>query len=125
MSRAHLRGLQRFVFPISPRHDLLFTLSQGPLKPERLMPGSGGRLPLVSRFALEAAMMAAWPFVTEYKLHISTPRQPRMPTARDATIAMVVKEIDASTIIRSFARAVSGKVSAGEKAVAFVNARNR
>jgi hypothetical protein len=37
----------------------------------------------------------------------------------------VVKEIDASAIIRSFALAVSGNASAGENAVAFVNAKNK
>jgi hypothetical protein len=48
-----------------------------------------------------------------------------MPTAREATIAIVQREIAASAIISSFALAVRGKVSAGEKAVAFVKARNR
>lgn len=48
-----------------------------------------------------------------------------MPTAREATIAMVHIEIAASAIIKSFALAVSGKVSDGEKAVALVKARNR
>jgi hypothetical protein len=38
-----------------------------------------------------------------------------MPTARDATIAIVQREIAASAIISSFAFAVRGKVSAGEK----------
>ena len=47
-----------------------------------------------------------------------------MPTARDATIAIVQREIAASAIISSFALAVRGKVLAGEKAVAFVKARN-
>ena len=40
---------------------------------------------------------------------------------REATIAMVHIEIAASAIISSFALAVSGKVSDGEKAVALVN----
>jgi hypothetical protein len=48
-----------------------------------------------------------------------------MPTARDATIAIVQREIAASAIIGSLALAVRGRVSAGEKAVAFVKARNR
>jgi hypothetical protein len=47
-----------------------------------------------------------------------------MPTARDATSAMVVNEIPASAIIKSLARTVSGNVSAGENAVALVKARN-
>ena len=47
-----------------------------------------------------------------------------MPTARDATSAMVANEIADSAIIRSLALTVSGNVSAGENAVAFVNARN-
>jgi len=51
--------------------------------------------------------------------------QLRIPTARDATIAIVQREITASAIISSLALVVRGKVSAGEKAVAFVNARNR
>src|ERR1700691_1177300 len=51
--------------------------------------------------------------------------QLRMPTAREATIAMVHIEIAASAIISSLALAVSGKVSDGEKAVALVKARNR
>ena len=51
--------------------------------------------------------------------------QLRMPTARDATIAMVQREIMASLIIKNFALAVSGNVSVGEKAVAFVKARKR
>jgi hypothetical protein len=51
--------------------------------------------------------------------------QLRIPTARDATIAIVQRDIAASAIISSFALVVSGKVSAGEKAVAFVKARNR
>jgi hypothetical protein len=37
-----------------------------------------------------------------------------MPTARDATIAIVQREIAASAIISSFALVVSGKVSAGD-----------
>ena len=49
----------------------------------------------------------------------------RMPTARDATSAMVANDIADSAIIRSLALTVSGKVSAGENAVAFVKARNR
>jgi hypothetical protein len=36
-----------------------------------------------------------------------------------------MKEIDDSVIIRSLALTVSGKVSAGENAVAFVKAKNR
>ena len=51
--------------------------------------------------------------------------QLRMPTAREATMAMVQREIADSAIINNFALAVSGKVSAGEKAVALVKARNR
>jgi hypothetical protein len=35
------------------------------------MPGSGGRLPVVSRIARDACTIAVWLFVTEYKLHIS------------------------------------------------------
>src|SRR5438105_8751108 len=51
--------------------------------------------------------------------------QLKIPTARDATRAMVASEITDSAIISSFARTVSGNVSAGENAVAFVNAKNR
>jgi hypothetical protein len=40
-------------------------------------------------------------------------------------MAIVQREIAASAIIKSFALAVRGKVSAGEKAVAFVKARNK
>jgi len=47
-----------------------------------------------------------------------------MPTARDATIAIVQREIAASAIISSFALAVKGNVSVGEKAVEFVKAEN-
>ena len=49
----------------------------------------------------------------------------RIPTARDATTAIVMNEIADSAIMRSLALTVSGKVSAGENAVAFVNAKNR
>jgi len=49
----------------------------------------------------------------------------RMPTARDATSAMVASDMADSAIIRSLALTVRGNVSAGENAVAFVNARNR
>ncbi|ACA17609.1 UDP-3-0-acyl N-acetylglucosamine deacetylase [Methylobacterium sp. 4-46] len=52
-------------------------------------------------------------------------RQDRMFTARAATSATVRSEIDASAIIRSLARCVSGSVSVGEKAVALVKERNR
>ena len=45
--------------------------------------------------------------------------------ARDATTAIVMNEIADSTIMRSLALVVSGKVSAGENAVAFVKAKNR
>jgi hypothetical protein len=48
-----------------------------------------------------------------------------MPTARDATTAIVASEMADSAIISSLALAVSGKVSAGENAIAFVNAKNR
>jgi hypothetical protein len=48
-----------------------------------------------------------------------------MPTARDATSAMVANDMPASAIIKSLARTLSGKVSAGENAVALVKARNR
>lgn len=48
-----------------------------------------------------------------------------IPTAREATRAIVANDIADSAIIRSFALTVSGNVSAGEKAVAFVNARNK
>jgi hypothetical protein len=48
-----------------------------------------------------------------------------MPTAREATIAMVASDIDDSTIMSSLALTVSGYVSAGENAVALVNAKNR
>ena len=51
--------------------------------------------------------------------------QLKIPTARDATSAMVASEIADSAIISSFARTVSGNVSAGENAVAFVNAKKR
>ena len=51
--------------------------------------------------------------------------QLKMPTARDATSAMVASEIMDSAIISSLALTVSGNVSAGENAVAFVNAKNR
>jgi hypothetical protein len=46
-----------------------------------------------------------------------------MPTARDATSAIVASNIPASIIINSFAHTVSGNVSVGENAVAFVTAR--
>jgi hypothetical protein len=49
----------------------------------------------------------------------------RMPTARDATSAMVASDMADSAIIRSLALTVRGSVSAGENAVALVNARNR
>lgn len=55
----------------------------------------------------------------------ATTTQLRMPTARDATSAIVASEIEDSAIISSLALTVSGKVSAGENAVAFVNAKNR
>ena len=48
-----------------------------------------------------------------------------MLTARAATRATVRSEIRASAIIRSFAKCESGRVSVGEKAVAFVKDRNR
>ena len=51
--------------------------------------------------------------------------QLKIPTARDATRAIVTSEIVDSVIISSFALTVSGKVSAGENAVAFVNARKK
>ena len=51
--------------------------------------------------------------------------QLKMPTARDATSAMVTSEMAASDIMSNLALAVSGNVSAGENAVAFVNAKNR
>ena len=44
----------------------------------------------------------------------------RMPTARDATSAIVASEMADSAIISIFALTVSGNVSAGENAVAFV-----
>jgi len=47
-------------------------------------------------------------------------RQLRIPTARDATSAIVASEIADSAIISSLARTVRGNVSAGENAVAFV-----
>jgi hypothetical protein len=43
-----------------------------------------------------------------------------MPTAREATRAMVTSEIAELAILRSNARAVGGKVSAGKNAVALV-----
>jgi hypothetical protein len=51
--------------------------------------------------------------------------QLRIPTARDATIAMVVSEIADSAIMSNLALVVSGNVSAGENAVALVNAKKR
>ena len=49
----------------------------------------------------------------------------RIPTAREATTAIVTREDSDSAIISSFARWVSGNVSAGENAVALVKARKR
>jgi hypothetical protein len=43
-----------------------------------------------------------------------------IPTARDATRAMVMREMADSAIMRTLALGVSGKVSAGENAVALV-----
>jgi hypothetical protein len=57
--------------------------------------------------------------------YITAGLQFRIPTARDATTAIVMKEIADSVIMRSLALTVSGKVSAGENAVAFVKAKNR
>ena len=51
--------------------------------------------------------------------------QLRIPTARDATSAMVASEMADSAIISSLALTVSGNVSAGENAVALVKARNK
>ena len=49
----------------------------------------------------------------------------KIPTARDAPSAIVISEMSAWSIISSFARAVKGKVSDGENAVALVNAKKR
>jgi hypothetical protein len=51
--------------------------------------------------------------------------QLRIPTARDATSAMVASEMADSAIISSLALTVSGNVSAGENAVALVKAKNK
>jgi hypothetical protein len=59
------------------------------------------------------------------RIYRSATTQLRMPTARDATSAMVASEIAASAIMSSLALTVSGKVSEGENAVAFVNAKKR
>lgn len=37
----------------------------------RKMPGIGGKLPVLSRIARVSAMIAAWPLVRLYKLHIA------------------------------------------------------
>jgi len=49
----------------------------------------------------------------------------KIPTARDAPSAIVISEMSAWSIISSLARAVKGKVSDGENAVALVNAKKR
>ena len=49
----------------------------------------------------------------------------RILTARAATRARVSREIAASAIIMSLALAESGRVSVGEKAVAFVKERKK
>ncbi len=59
------------------------------------------------------------------RIYRSATTQLRMPTARDATSAMVASEIADSAIMSSLALTVSGKVSEGENAVAFVNAKKR
>ena len=56
---------------------------------------------------------------------ISVSNYARIPTARDAPSAIVISEMSAWSIISSFARAVKGKVSDGENAVALVNAKKR
>ena len=53
------------------------------------------------------------------------PRHFRMFTARPATITTVVMEASASSSMSALARDVSGIVSVGLKAVAFVNDRYR
>ena len=51
--------------------------------------------------------------------------QLRIPTARDATSAMVASEMADSAIMSNLALTVSGNVSAGENAVALVKAKNK
>jgi hypothetical protein len=58
--------------------------------------------------------------VLRLALRVGQPHQFKIPTAREATTAMVISEMADSAIIRSFARTVSGNVSAGENAVALV-----
>src|SRR5690606_2452365 len=38
------------------------------------MPGSGGRLPVLSRIARASSRMATWPLVIEYRLHMASLR---------------------------------------------------
>ncbi|MFD9407679.1 hypothetical protein ACFWBN_11765 [Streptomyces sp. NPDC059989] len=45
-----------------------------------------------------------------------------MPTARDTTSSTMISDTDVRTIISSFAHVVSGMVSVGLKAVAWVKA---
>jgi len=71
-----------------------------------------------------AVIQAVWPFDHRCECpHLHA--QARIFTALAATRATVSRDTIASAIMSTFARAVSGIVSVGEKAVALVNDRNR